>query len=86
MLSEGKGFVLGKRRIITLIETDWQHVMWMCLGDGKEEIIENNNRFSKSNYGSRKNYSAESALLEKQLTLDYSLLLCKLTIYCLTDS
>ena len=85
MLGKGKGFVLGKLRIITLIEADWQYVMRMYLDDGEEEIIETDNRFSKSNYGSRKNYSIESALLEKQLILDHSLLSCNLTIYCLTD-
>ena len=41
MLGKGKGFVLGKLRIITLIEADWQYIMRMYLGDGKEEIIEN---------------------------------------------
>ena len=85
MLGKGKGFVLGKLRIITLIEADWQYVMRMFLDDGDEEIIEDDSRFSKSNYGSRKNYSIETALLEKRLILDHSLLTCNLTIYCLTD-
>ena len=47
MLGKGKGFVLGKLRIITLIEADWQYIMRMYLGDGEEEIIENDSRFSK---------------------------------------
>ena len=57
----------------------------MYLGDSEEEIIKKDSRFSKSNYGSRKNYSIESALLEKRLILDHSLLSYKVTIYCLTD-
>ena len=43
-LSKGKGFVLGKLRVMTLIEADWQHLMRTCLGDSEEEIIETDNR------------------------------------------
>ena len=85
MIGKGKGMTLGKLRIIALIEADWQHVMRIYLGEEEEEIIESDTRFSKSNYGSRKNYSIESALLEKRLIFDQSLLSCKLTIYSLTD-
>ena len=85
MLGKGKGIILGKLRIITLIEADWQYIMRIYLREEDEEIIESDARFSKSNYGSWKNYSIESALLEKRLIFDYSLLSCKLTIYSLTD-
>ena len=85
MLGKGKELVLDKLRIITLIEADWQYMMRMYLGEEEEEVIEGDTRFSKSNYGSRKNYSIEPALLEKRLIFDQSLLSYKLTIYSLTD-
>ena len=85
MIGKGKGMTLGKLRIIALIEADWQYIMRIYLGEEEEEIIESDTRFSKSSCGSRKNYSIESALLEKRLIFDQSLLSCKLTIYSLTD-
>ena len=63
LLSKGKGMIIGKLRTITLIEADLQCTMRMCLNDDKEEKIEHDERFSKANYGSRKNYSIESAML-----------------------
>jgi len=85
MLGKGKGMIIGKLRTITLIEADLQYIMRIYLDDDDEEMIESDDRFSKSNYGSRKNYSIESAILEKRLTFDNSLLSGKLTIYHLTD-
>ena len=55
--------MLGKLRIITLIEGDLQINMRIHLNADREEVIENDNRFSKANYGSRKNYSIETAIL-----------------------
>ena len=85
MIGKGKGMVLGKLRIITLIEADLQYVMRIFLGEEVEEMIENDSRFSTANYGSRKNYSIESALLEKRLIFDNSMLSGKMTIYTITD-
>ena len=85
MLSKGKGMVIGKLRTITLIEADIQYIMRILLNDGEKERIEEDERFSKSNYGSRKNYAIESALLEKRIIFDHSLLGCKQNIYHLTD-
>ena len=85
MLRKGKGMVIGKLRIITLIEGDLQFLMRIYLGGDDEEMIENDNRFLKANYGSRKNYSIESTILEKRLIMDNSLLSRKLAIYYLTD-
>ena len=48
-------------------------------------MIKNNNRFSKVNYGSRKTYAIESAILEKWLTADNSLLLDNLISYHLIN-
>ena len=85
MLSKGKGMILGKLRTITLIEADIQYIMRIVLNDGDKERIEDDERFSKSNYGSRKNYAIESALLEKRIVFDNSLIRCKKNIYHLTD-
>ena len=85
ILREGKGMILGKLRTITLIEADLQYIMRIFLNDGKEERIEIDMRFSKSNYGSRKNYSIETALLEKRIVFDNSLISYKKNIYHLTD-
>ena len=79
MLEKGKGMVLGKLQIITLIEADMQNVMRIFLNDRDEEIIETDERFSKANYGSRKNYSIKTAMLEKQLTFDNSLITNKVS-------
>ena len=85
ILDKGKGMVIGKLRTITLIEADLQCIMRMYLNDEKEEIIEKDKRISHSNYGSRKNYSIETALLEKRLVMDNSLITGHVTIYHLTD-
>jgi len=85
MLNKGKGMILGKLRTITLIEADIQYIMRIILNDGNTERIENDDRFSKSNYGSRKNYAIESALLEKRLIFDNSVFTGEKNIYHLTD-
>ena len=59
--------------------------MRIYLSDESEELIESDKRFLKSNYGSRKNYLIETAILEKGLTFDSSLLSNKLIIYHLAD-
>ena len=50
-----------------------------------EELIKQDEYFSKVNYGSRKNFFIETAILEKCLIFDNSILSMKLTIYILTD-
>ena len=85
MLGKGKGMIIGKLRTITLIEADLQLIMRIYFKDPHEEIIETDKRFSKSNYGSRKNYSIESAILEKRLSFDNSMICRNMTIYHLTD-
>ena len=59
--------------------------MRIFLREEIEEMIENDNRFSKSNYGSIKNYSIKSALLEKRAIFDNSMLSGKRTIHAITD-
>ena len=85
MLGKGKGMIIGKLRTITLIEADMQYIMRIVLNDGEKERIKIDERFSKLNYGSRKNYAIESALLEKRIVFDNSLISGKKNIYHLTD-
>ena len=85
ILEKRKGPVLGKLRIITLIEGDLQMLMRMFLQAEEEELIEDDKRFVKANYRSQKNYSIETAILEKCLIMDKSLLSMNVTVYNLTD-
>ena len=85
ILEKGKGPILGKLKTITLIEGDLQIMMRMYLNALEEELIKGDKRFSKANYSSKKNFSIETAILEKQLILDNSLLSLEKTIYNLTD-
>ena len=55
--------MLGKLRIIQLIETNLQLLMRIYLGGKGKELIELDNKLSKANYSSRKNYSIEPAIL-----------------------
>ena len=54
-------------RNLQLIEGNLQIIMRIFLNSDKEEIIKRDLRISKVNYGSRKNYSIETAILEKRL-------------------
>ena len=84
-IGKGKGPVLGKLRDLQLIEGDLQLMIRIYLLANGEEIIEKDDRFSKANFRSCKNFSIESVILEKRLILDNSLLLTKHAIYTLTD-
>ena len=85
MIGKGKGMLLGKLRIITLIEADLQYLMRIYLSNEEEENIEKDSRFSKANCGSRRNYSIESASLEKRLIFDNSMISGKESVYAITD-
>ena len=84
-LEKGKRPIISKLRTITLIEWDLQILMRKYLNSEDEELIEYDNRFSKANYSSRKNYSIEIAILEQRLIFNSSLLLTKPVIYNLID-
>jgi len=71
--------------MIQLIEADLQLLMHIFLGIRDNQQVENDNRFSKSNYGSCRNYSIESVLLEKCLIYDNNMLSGKQTIQNLID-
>ena len=70
ILEKGKGPVLGKLRTIQLIEADLQLLMRIYIGERNSRNIEDDSRLSKFNYGSRANYSIETAILEKRLMYD----------------
>ena len=66
-IEKGKGSRIRKLRNLQLIEGNLQIIMRIFLNSDKEEIIKRDLRISKVNYGSRKNYSIETAILEKRL-------------------
>ena len=59
--------------------------MRIALSSEDKELIEHDKRFSIANYGSRRNYSIESAILEKRLIIDNSLNTLNHTIYNFID-
>ena len=85
LLENGKGSKLGKLHNVTLVERDSQIGMRIALGAPGQELIENDDRFSKVNFGSRKNYAISTALLQKRLVMDNSIMSSKHTIYAMTD-
>ena len=66
-IEKGKGSRIRKLRNLQLIEGNLQIIMRIFLNSDKEEIIKRDLRISKVNYSSRKNYSIETAILEKRL-------------------
>ena len=59
--------------------------MRIALSAPGQELIENDDRFSKVNFGSRKNYAISTALLQKRLVIDNSIMSSKCTIHAMTD-
>ena len=59
--------------------------MRIYLNHKEEELIEKDERISKSNYELRKKCLIESAIFEKRLVIDKSLISYKPTIYHLID-
>ena len=85
ILEKGKGPLLGKLRIIELIEGDMQIITRMYVGLKNDKNIENDSRLSKFNFGSRKWYSIESAILEKRLMYETSKYNGKKTVHELSN-
>ena len=77
--------MLGKLRIIELIEGNLQIITRIYVGLRNDNNIEKDDRLSKYNFGSRKHYSIKSALLEKRLIYDTSKYTSEPTIYLLSD-
>ena len=72
MLDKDKGPIIGKLRMIQLIEADLQLLMRIFLGSRIEGFIEKDNRISKFNFGLRKFFSIEEAILEKRMIYENS--------------
>ena len=60
-------------------------MMRIFLNSDEEEIVERDPRISKVNYGSCKNYSIETAILEKRLIFNCSMITIDKTIHTFTD-
>ena len=85
MLEKGKGPVLGKLWTMQLVEVDLQLVMQIFMKYRKSSKLEIDNRILKFNFGSRKGYSIDNALLEKRLLYDSSIITRKKSTYVVTD-
>jgi len=72
MIEKGHGPTLGKLRMIQLIKANLQLLIYIFMSYRNQEKIEVDQRLSKCNYKSRRNYSIEMAILEKRLIYDTS--------------
>ena len=68
-----------------LIEGDLQINMRIQLNADSEELIEKDRRFSTANFGSRKNYAIETAILKKRSICNNSLVEMKKTAHNFTN-
>ena len=84
-IEKGKGPVIRKLRTIQLIEADLQILMIIFINERNSGRIEIDPMISKYNYGSRKGYSIENAILEKRIVYNNSLLMGNHTIHNMTD-
>ena len=85
ILEKGKGLVLGKLRIMQLIETDMQLLMRIFVNARNKFRMKRDNQIVKSNYRLRSYYLIENAILEKQLVHDNSMLIGEYNIYNTTN-
>ena len=85
VIEKGKELILGKLRIIQLIEADLQLLMRIFMGSRNEGLIKKDHRISKSNFGLRKHYSIKIAILKKRLLYDTSMISRETTVHNLTD-
>ena len=85
MIEKGKRPYIDKLRIIELIEGDLQLIIRIYVGLRNDRNIQKNKNISYFNFGSRKNYSIKSALLEKRLIYDSSKYNNEITIHLLSD-
>ena len=85
MLEKCKGPTIGKLRTMQLIEADLQLLMRMHIGGRNDKNVENDDRLSKFNYGSRANYSMQTAMLEKRLIHDLVVRERKMMMHNMSD-
>ena len=79
------GLVIGKLRIIQLIEANLQLLIWVFIGSRNQNLLEIDSQISKYNYSLRKNYSIKLAILEKRLIYNKSMLSSQESIYNTTN-
>ena len=71
--------------MIQLIEGDLQILMRIFISGQNDDNLELDDRLSTFNYGSRKNYSIETAILEKRLMYDLAVRDGRLMMYTISD-
>lgn len=72
VIDKGKGPILGKLRIMQLIEADLKLIMRIFVDLRMENVTKNQRNLSRYNFGSRKVFSIDTATLEKRLMCDYA--------------
>lgn len=70
MLEKGKDNVLGKLHTIQIVEGDLQLLMRVLITLRNSERAERSDRLSCFNFGNRRNYDIQTAILEKQVIKD----------------
>jgi len=85
MLDKGKGLIVGKLRTIQLIEANLQLIIRILLGNRNNGAIKVDERISKYNYRSSRNYNIEEAILEKRLIYDCSVFNHKPIVHVIID-
>ena len=63
ILEKSKGPILGKLRIMQLIEADLQLIMRLFAVERLDDSIKKDNRIEKTNHGLRLNYSIDKIIL-----------------------
>ena len=84
-MEKGKGLILEKLRTIQLYEVDLQNLIRIYIGDCNEKNIEKDSRLLQFNYGLKKSYSIDKAILEKRLMYDTSVRDSKPIIHNISD-
>lgn len=85
IVDKEKGPVLGKLRIIQLIEADLQLMLSIFFSLWNDSNIEEDLRLLKCNFGMRKGYSVKNAILEKQLLFESNSCIQKQFVYTFSN-
>ena len=85
ILEKRKGSRFDKIRIIQLIEGDLQLIMRILVSQRTSIHAETSPRLSKANYGNRKHYNIQTAILEKSLIHDLASVTHLPTIHYIDD-
>ena len=69
IIEKGKGPILGKLRIMQLIDADIQILIRICIGKQNDNSIENNGKFSKYNCSLRKRILHRNCIIIKEISM-----------------